>query len=188
MTPRGALETRGALACKGRGQGTRHRPGVACRPMQGQRWVASAPKIQHRRAPPLPARGPFRPPPPRVPAPTLRTQPTAKHQRTQSQTRRASEPPRTGGCEPRWRPPAGRPIAEHPSRPRHRRPEKVLPLVLNGRSLHVPSPCYVPVAAFIINGERAQPHSTRAGKGAENKQSPRYTRKTVSRIGDRVCR
>ena len=165
MTPRGALETRGALACKGRGQGTRHRPGVACRPMQGQRWVASAPKIQHRRAPPLPAKGPFLTPPPRVPAPTLRTQPTAKHQRTQSQTRRASEPPRTGGCEPRWRPPAGRPIAEHPSRPRHRRPEKVLPLVLNGRSLHVPSPCSVPVAAFIINGERAQPHSTIAGRG-----------------------
>ena len=27
--------------------------------MQGQRWVASAPKIQHRRAPPLPAKGPF---------------------------------------------------------------------------------------------------------------------------------
>ena len=92
---RDALEIRDALACEGRRQGTRGRPGE-----HGGAWRAwplgvAAPKNQHRRAPPRCRSG--APLPPRAPASTLRTQPTAEHQRTQSQTRLASEVPRLWG-------------------------------------------------------------------------------------------
>lgn len=110
---RRALEIRDALACEGRRQGTRGRPGE-----HGGAWRAwplgvAAPKNQHRRAPPRCRSG--APLPPRAPASTLRTQPTAEHQRIQSQMGLASELPRLWGDVCMWRPSRpGHPGPSHP--------------------------------------------------------------------------
>ena len=77
---RRALEIRDALACEGRRQGTRGRPGE-----HGGAWRAwplgvAAPKNQHRRAPPLPVRSP----------PSLPGRPTRRFARSQRRSIRGS--------------------------------------------------------------------------------------------------
>ena len=150
MTSRDTLERPDALARDGRAQGARDqlRGAMELPGMDGAGPGGARQAIAHRRAPRQGAA------PCCSPAPTLRTQPTAKRQRTQSQARHAREPPSL------WVRTVGRRGGDHgapapPPRPRPRRPwplwpwgrraatrslppgrlaGSLLPLVLNGRT------------------------------------------------------